>query len=73
MKQPVPRKCLHYFFLFYGFCHYQRTSLCESRLNPTKAKLVLLKKLVLEKNRIKPKDYEAKYIDNANEMHTVQL
>lgn len=45
--------------------------LSVSRLNPTKAKLVLLKNLVLEENRIKPKDYEAKYIDNANQMHTV--
>lgn len=38
--------------VFYGSCYYQRTSLYESRFNPTKAKLVLLKNLVLERNRI---------------------
>lgn len=57
--------------VFYGFCYHQRASLYESRHHSTKAKLVLLKNLVLEKNRIKPTHYQAKCIDNANQMHMV--
>lgn len=71
MKQPEPRKCLHYFFLSILWILLHQTSLYESRLNSTNAQVVLLKNLVLEKNRIKPKHYEAKYIDNANQMHMV--